>query len=232
MSDHRDEVDFGQAEELVQFGAEKSRLITLVAIFIACSVFVIIQALWSSYQFWADDSIPLVVCPKSFDLDAPVVMNTINDTGNQYVQDRWIRGFVRRYVLNSYPRTEEDAERFFTYVRDHSAGYVRDKYQAFLNEISGIKDKIGSNNTIRFYAKNSAEMRIRRNGDTLNQWTVEVDGYMVKNVGGSEERTVRTLRYVVESVPATRHNPDGLVVIDSNLDLIVDFVSGKSEGQK
>lgn len=217
---------------MIKENVEASRLAFYTYIFIACFLVLTFHAVYSIYDFAVDDSIPLVVCPRSFDLDAPVIMNTINDHNSVYIQDRWIKGFVRRFVRSNYPRTAEDAEPLFTYARDRSFGPVRDKFQAYLNDISEIREKIGSGNIIRFHPTNSSEVRIRRNGDISNQWTVEIDGYLTKDLNGREERTVRTLRYIIESAPATRSNPDGLYVVEANMEYIVDYVSGKKEGQE
>jgi hypothetical protein len=189
------------------------------------------HAFVSIYSLWTDKSIPLVVCPRSFELDAPVLMKTITDVESSYIQDRWIRGFIRRYVLNSYPRTEADAEPFYTYLQNHSKGAVQTKYEAYLNQIEEIKVRIASGNTLRFYATNSQDVRIRKNANS-GEWTVEIDGYLVKNYGGRQERSIKTLRYTVEAGSATRINPDGLYVTDADLEMLTDYVSGKKEGKE
>lgn len=227
MSKEKDSIEFSQTEELIKFGSERSKLVLLISGFIAFSVFLTVHALYSIYNHWTDQSIPLTICPKSFDLDSPVIMKPINQSDSVFVQDRWIRGFVRRLVLNSYPRTAEDAEVFFAHVRDVSEGDVKRKYESFIDDISSIKIFIRAGNTIRFYPKNSADIRIRPTDGRKDQWIVEVDGYLIKDMGGSQERTTPTLRYKIEARPATRTNPSGLAVVEVEMDRIADYVSGR-----
>jgi len=221
----KDSIDLGQTEGLVKFSAAKNKLLMLVSVFIAFSIFITGHALYSIYEMLTDDSIPMVICPRTDNLDAPVVMNVLKDTKELYIQDRWIRGFVRRYILNLFPRTQDDAEPFYTYVRDHSKGKVKVKYDAFLNDINRISESIKSGNKIMFYPKNSTEVRIDRTKHE-NEWIVEVDGYMIKQYNG-EERTTPTVRFTVEAGEPTKENPEGLYVTDLKTKVIADYVSGR-----
>lgn len=227
MAKEKDGIDFGQTEELVKFGAERSKLIILISAFIAFSGFLTAHALYSIYDHWTDQSIPLTVCPKSFDLDSPVLMTPINQTDSIFVQDRWIRGFVRKLILNSYPRTGADAEKFFPYMVSVTEGEVRHHYESFVNDMDAIKGLISAGSKIRFYAKNSTDIRIRPTDNRKDRWVVEVDGYLIKDLGGIQERSTPTLQYTIEARPATRSNPSGLVVVDAQMDKIADYVSGR-----
>lgn len=232
MSKDKDSIDFSQTEELVKFGSEKSKLMILVSIFIAFSFFLMIHAFVSIYNHWTDQSIPLTICPRSHDLDSPVIMKPITQSDNLFQQDRWIRGFVRKIILNSYPRTAEDAEKFFPYMVSISEGFVKRKYELYVNDIEAIKNYLRSGNIVRFYPKNSADLRIRKSDGKNDQWVVEIDGYMVKDIAGNQERTTPTLRYTIESRPATRTNPAGLVIVDTEIDKIADYVSGRKEKEQ
>lgn len=226
--ENRDEIDFSQTENLVKERTEFDRLYVLISVFIAFSLFLTMHAVYSIYDSWTDDSIPLTICPRSFDLDAPVLMKSIQENDQAYVQDRWIRGFIRRFVLNSYPRVPEDAEKFFQFAHDHSEGELQRKYRSFLNSMNEIRTALESRN-ISFYPKNSSEIRIRGSGNP-GQWVIEIEGYMVKDLGAGQERAPLTLRYVIEKRKPTRTNPDGLVVVDAKMDLIADYVSGRQYG--
>lgn len=227
MAKEKDGIDFSQTEDLVKFGSEKSKLLIIVALFIGLSCALTVHALYSIFTHWTDKSIPLVICPKSFDLDAPVLMTPVNQSDSVFVQDRWIRGFVRRVVLNSYPRTAEDMPRFFQNMKDMSEGSVARKYESFLNDIERIQTLIRGGNRIRFYVKNSNDMKIRPTEGRKDQWVVEIDGYLIKDIGGIQQRSTPTLRYTIETRPATRTNPSGLVVVDANMEQIADYVSGR-----
>lgn len=224
----KDQIEMEQVSDLIQVETHKNKFFVFVALWLAFSGFIFIHSLYSIYSFSVDKSIPLVVCPRSFDLDAPVLMNTISETKSTLAQDRWIRGFARRYILNAYPRTPDDAERFYEFVMNRSRGDVYTKYQAYMGDIDEIKTRIRSGYNIKFYPKDSSDMKIRR-GDGENRWVVEVDGYMVKNLGGKQERSTPRLRFVVESDLPTRYNPDGLYVIESNVEQVQDYVSGRKQ---
>lgn len=230
--DNKDGIDFEQTEGLIKNESEKNRLITLISIFIAFSLFLTIHAVKSIFEHWTDDSIPLVMCPKDFNLDTPVLLNPINQTDDFYKQDRWIRGFVRKVVLNSYPRTADDAETFFKYMESISESDVKRKYSSFLNDMSDIIAYIKAGSSIRFYPKSSGEMRIRLAEGRKDRWVVEVDGFLVKNAGTTQERTTPTLRYVIEARKATRDNPAGLVVVEAQTELFADYVSGRKKQEE
>lgn len=223
----KDSIDFEQTADLVKFGAEKSKIMIATSIFIAFSIFLTGHAIYSIYFHWTDESIPLVSCPKSFENDSPVLMEPIQQTDSVFNQDRWIRGFVRKVVLNAYPRTKDDAYEFFKFMRDVSEGSVRHKYETFLADIEQIGMTIEAGNMIRFYPKDSNKIRIR--SERVGRWVIEVDGYFVKSMGSSESRTNPTLRFVIEARSATRTNPNGLVVVEMDKEQIADYVSGKRE---
>lgn len=217
--------DFDQIEEKNK--AERT-LRFFLSIFIGLSLLLLFQALYSIFEFATDDSIPLVSCPKSYELNAPVILKSVSSS--ELTTDRWIRGFIGRYMKYQFPRTGEDAEKFFTYVKNHSTGSIKRKYQSYLKEMENIEKLINSGFYYKVYAKNSTEVRIRSIDNEENKrWIVEVDSYIVNMAGLDQVRTNPTLRYTVEAGKPTLTNPEGLYVVKSNMDEKVDYVSGREK---
>lgn len=200
----------------------------LAGIFIGLSLVILAHALYTTYQMLTDRTVPVVVCPRTFDLDAPVLMKTIDAKGLT-AQDRWIRGFVRRFVTHQFPRTVEDTKPFFEYVEKHSKGSINYKYRSLLKDITDIQDMVKNGFFYRFYPSSNSDLRIRTVQGTTNQWIVEIDGYLVKKLSITQERYTPTLRYTIESGQPTIDNPEGLYVIDGDIEQITDYVSGRKE---
>lgn len=233
MSDNNSNNDLdNQLNEFNEFHLERSSTLSWVIVFIALSVALIIHSGWSLIKMVTDDSIPLVVCPRTYDLDRPVLLETIEEKNELYVQDRWIRGFIRTYVMSLFPRTAEDANKFFSYIRDHSSGSVRIKYQGYLDDIKGIEDRIKSGSLIKFYPKTGDGLRIRptQKAGRQTEWVVEVDGYLNKGYENNAERTLPKVRFTVKAATPTKENPEGLVVSDLIIDdTIADLMSNRQK---
>lgn len=204
------------------------QLRVLCGIFIGLALFIIAHAMYTTYSMLTDRSIPVVSCPRSYDLDAPVLMKTIDKKGLKN-QDRWIRGFIRRFVTSQFPRTAEDAQTFFQYVIDHSKGMVNYKYRSIMKDIGEISKLIGAEHFFRFYPKDQNDIRIRSVQGTTNQFVVEIDGFLIKKMSLTQERFTPTLRYVVEIGEPNLDNPEGLYVIEGDIEQITDYVSGRKE---
>lgn len=201
---------------------------TLAGIFIGLSLVILVHAIYTTYQMLTDRSVPVVVCPRQFDLDAPVLMKTIDAKGLK-AQDRWIRGFMRRFITMQFPRTDKDVKSFFEYVENHSKGHINYKFRSLLKDVEDIKDMVKNGFFYRFYPKSPDDLRIRPVQGYENRWIVEVDGYLIKNLSITRERYTPTLRYTVETGLPTIDNPEGLYVIDGDIEQITDYVSGRKE---
>lgn len=229
MSDDKDNLH--QEDALGQIAKKEilsGQLKTLAGLFIGLALVIIAHAGISMYNMLSDRSVPVVVCPRSFDLDAPVIMKTIDARGLKN-QDRWIRGFMRRFITSLFPRTKEDAKSFFQYVIDHSKGDINYKYKTLMVDIDEVSDMIKNEYYYRFYPKDNNDVRIRTVQGTNNRWVVEIDGYLIKRMSLTQERFTPTLRYVVEAGEPTIDNPEGLYVIEGDVEQITDYVSGRKE---
>ncbi len=204
------------------------RVVFLSSVCIGLFLVIAFHALFTIYRMLGDNSIPVVVCPRTYDLDAPVVMDTIDRTGIT-AQDRWMRGFMRRFITSQFPRTGAEVEPFFQYVVNHSEGAVQYKFEAYLNDAKKIAELVEYGTYYRFYPKDSKDMRIRKVDGTDNEWVVEIDGFLVRKMGPYQERFTPTLRYTVRAGPATLQNPEGLYVIEDSSEQVIDYVSGKKE---
>lgn len=222
-------LDKDDADFIIQKDVEYSLFLKILIVLISICIVYIYHTTVSIIKYASDDSIPVVSCPKEYVVDSPVVMKTIKDAPSKE-KDRWIRGFIRRFVLAQFPRTKEDAGRSFKYAADHSMDEVYTKYSSLYNDHEKIANQI-ENNYYRFYPKMGSsgyEIRIR-NGSSENEWYVEVEGYLIKRMSNNEERYFPTLKYKVVADKATMHNPEGLYVSEANMERITDYVSGTKE---
>jgi hypothetical protein len=230
-------IDLKETEEMVERDRSSSALMRVSLILASVSIFFVIHNIISIGHYLADDSVPLVDCPRSFSLDAPVLMKSIVNEGAQ-VQDRRLRGFIRRFITAQLPRTEKDVTPFFDFIVNHSKNYVQDRYQSFLNGKGEIANFISSGYYLRFYPKftlaelgndprltDNSALKIRKS-DTPGAYVIEQEGYLVKKMNRIQERTIITLRYEVEVGKPTLHNPEGLYVVGANIDKVTDFISG------
>jgi hypothetical protein len=226
-----DSIDDNDTKDLRERSTENSKLSFLVFVFAALSVVMAIYSAYSIIYFTTDRSVPLVACPRNFVLDAPVLMKTIREE-TPIVQDRWIRGFTRRFIEAQFPRTGLDVKPFFSYVSTHSDGDVHTKFSSLLEEHVEVEHIVSGGSFYRFYPKHvelsSSAVRIRA-VTPGKEWVVEVDGYLVKKMGQVTERFTPTLRYTVESKKPTIENPEGLYVTEGTIEQITDYVSETKE---
>jgi hypothetical protein len=222
-------IDKKDTEKLIQKEVEYNFFMKLIILVISLSIVYIYHSVTSITYYLFDNSIPIVSCPKAFINDAPVVMKTLKD-GGPMEKDRWIRGFVRRFVLAQFPRTKDDVKKSFLYVKEHSTDSVKYKFEKLFNDAEKIGEAI-DNNHYQFYPKtgdSGYEIRIRP-GELKDEWYVELDGYIIKKMNNNEERYFPTLKYKIISGKATISNPEGLYVSEANIERIVDYVSVKKE---
>lgn len=234
MSDDKNKTDVNdQLKDFSENEKENTKAIREVILFSALGLALILHSGYSVFQMLFDDSIPLVVCPREYDLDKPVIMTTIDQNNEAYIQDRWLRGFVRSYVMSLFPRTEADVVSFFTYIKNHSSPEIAYKYQGFLDSEDGIRRLVESGQSIKFYPKAGNGLRIRPTqslGNKQTEWVIEVDGFFNKGGKNVSERTLPTIRFTVESTAATKLNPEGLVVTELIFDdSIADKVSSRKK---
>jgi hypothetical protein len=214
---------------LVEKEAATNSLSLVAGVFLAIAVFLSISSIIDIARVLNDNTIPLVTCPRAFELDAPVLMKTVA-LSDKDIKDKWIKGFMRRVMQSQFPRSVSDAERSLKYVVNHSEGRVHKRYLGFLNDLEPFKVLLQGHFFYAFYPTNSLSIRIRGTG-TSGEWAVEVDGFMIRYVGNKEERTTPTLRYVIKAGDHTMENPEGLYVIDSNILEYADYVSGRKENK-
>lgn len=231
MANNKDNLPNEQEDALSQIAKREvlsGQLKTLAGLFIGLSLVIIAHAIWTTVKMLGDRSVPVVVCPRTYDLDAPVLMKTIDAKGLQN-QDRWIRGFMRRFITMQFPRTKEDVPTFFDYVVKHSTGDINYKFSSLLKDVGDISDMVKNGFYYRFYPKSDNDLRIRTVQGKNNQWIVEIDGYLIKRMSVTQERYTPTLRYTVEAGTPTIDNPEGLYVIEGDVEQITDYVSGRKE---
>jgi hypothetical protein len=228
---NKDKSSSSQDDALSQIAKREvlsSGLRNLAGIFIGLALLIVAHAIFTTYKMLSDRSVPVVTCPRVYDLDAPVLMKTIDAKGIQ-AQDRWIRGFMRRFITMQFPRTAQDVQPFFEYIEKHSKGDINYKFRSLLKDVNDIRDMVKNGFFYRFYPKSADDLRIRTVQGYNNRWVVEIDGYLVKKMSITQERYTPTLRYVVEAGVPTFDNPEGLYVIEGDIEQITDYVSGRKE---
>ena len=222
-------IDEKETYDLVERDRASTRVNAVAYLFVAISLAYALHSVYSIGQYLIDDSVPLVNCPKTYALDAPVIMQTIRSDSIQS-QDRWIRGFMRRFITSQFPRTSEDVTPFFKYVIEHSAGMVQRKYKSLLVEENEIKAFIGYGFNYRFYPKftDGSELKIRKT-DNPKQVIVEIDGFLVKKMAKVTKRYSPTMKYKLEIGTPTLKNPEGITVLETDIEQITDYISGTKE---
>jgi len=203
---------------------ETTRLSVALSLYIAGVVFISLFSIYKIFFYLTSNEVSLVSCPKSTQLDTPVTLTPISfeDPGEQ---EMWIRGFVRKYVTSLFPRTGEDVKPFLDYVINHSEGTIKRKYESFKANIQDYTSLVDSGYLIKFYPKSTVGTRIRLKEPGV--WIVEIDGYMIKQMRLADERSTPTLRFTVETTQKNSLNPEGLVVTETNVEQIIDYVSGR-----
>lgn len=216
-----------EVSELDTKEVEARKLSLMALLFVAGSLAATTLNLSDMITKFFDDNVAVVVCPRDFTLDAPVVMLPVRDA-SLMVQDRWIKGFIRRYILAQFPRMPSDVEPNLSYLINHSTGSAKKRYQAYGRHKSDMKQTISSGSFYSFYPKATQEIEIRAT-DVKGIWIINVNGYLVRYVGLGEERTFPQLFYRVVAGKITRTNPEGFYVEDTNVTEITDWVSGKTK---
>jgi hypothetical protein len=214
---------------LLEKEAASSRLNIVAGAFLAVAAFLSVTCLVDIINIVGDDSIPLVACPKAYDLDAPVLMKTIKSSGAAE-KDKWVKGFIRRFIQAQFPRSPLESKASLEYVAAHARGAVKRRYEGYLDRLKEFNKLLDDNYYYSYYVSNSLDTRIRASGSS-GEWAVEVDGFLVRSAGTLEERTSPSLHYVIRAGEHTMANPEGLYVIDSNLLEVADYVSGR-KGKK
>ncbi len=218
-----------ETTDLIENHAASRALSRISFVFVAFSIAFTLHSVYSIMRYLTDKSVPLVVCPRSYYLDAPILLQPVR-TADAFVRDRWIRSFMRRFVTSSFPRVSKDIRPFWEYVASHSTGAVMRKYRKRLKEEREIAIAIDGGFHYRFYPKTDpTAFRIRPDAENKDEWTIEIDGYMVKKLGMLQERYTPTLKYKVAAVRPDIDNPEGLVVIESSIEQITDYVTGSKE---
>ena len=213
-----------QIDALLERDAHFSNVHYFYMAVVSFSIVISCFGLYYGIHYIIDDEVPVVECPASYTLDAPVTLPPISKQSAKQ-KDSWIKGFMRRYINSSFPRKPEDVVEFLTFVANHSTGAVNVKYKNLLNASDRYKDEVLSR-SIRFYPSGNEKFRIRQiKGDS---WSVEIDGFLVKQVGDAENREQVVLKYDVEGVVQTAENPEGLVVTYEDR-IYTDFVTGNQE---
>jgi hypothetical protein len=222
-------IDKKDADLLVKKELEYSMFIRILLVLIAICIVYIYYTINSIIKYSSDDSVPIVSCPKEYVVDAPVIMKTIKESSLKE-KERWIRGFMRRFVLAQFPRTKDDVQKSFKYIKDHSLDEVYHKYNSLYADSEKISDQIESS-YYKFYPKmNNTGYELRISSSSIEgEWFVEIDGYLIKRMSNNEERYFPTLKYKVVSGKATMENPEGLYVSEATMERITDYVSGKKE---
>lgn len=221
MSDNK------ELRSLIEEDAHSNRLTVMASLFLAFALFVGGHSIYKIIQLSVDNSVPIVNCPKAYSLDAPVILKPVAESETKN-KDRWVRGFVRRFVHNQFPRVKEDVAPFLSWVTAHTRGGIHSKYGELARNSSTVENMVDNGYFFRFYPKDSEDVRIRAS-DVPGKWVVEIEGYLIKRTGSTEERTSPTLRYEIEADKATLDNPEGLYVTSTNIEVITDYVSGRKK---
>ena len=210
--------------ELEENRTEQSRAMDLMGILLGILFFILIHNISSIYDMYTDESIPLVQCPRNFQNDRPVLMNTMA-TASDVAVDNWIRSFVVTYIRARYPRSFEDVEPMYNYVKTRSKGEEREKFESRIDSIKELANQVGFGTYIKFYFKDTQKIRIRKIESKIGAWIVSVDGYMHKR-GSRMEKTQPTINLTVEKGIPILSNPEGLYVTNYEVKYLTDPISG------
>ena len=228
MSDNGNEENLIDKEALSGLNAKdeaRIKMLNLMGVLIGLVALMIFHNLYSIYSMATDNSIPLVMCPKSFDLDRPIVLKTLEKSDKVDV-DNMIKGFSLAFVMRLFPRTPEDAEPFYQYIADHTEGILKKKYEARLDSIKKIKSSIEIGNFTKLYIADSQDIKIRKLSNE-DGWKVIMKGYLHKRKIGRMEKTQPKIELDIRYVGATRENPEGFIVDKYVIRHIVDPISGE-----
>ena len=217
-------IDPREIKDLLDKDTSTNWLLVTSGIVIAASIFLSFQAITSIFRSLRDDTLPLVSCPNSYSLDAPTILRTLKSSSLRE-KDRFIRGFVRRAIVNQFPQSSSEAEPSLRWLVGHTTKPLRTEYEAYLDDLKKFNALIETNHFKTFYAKDVNSVRIRNVAQ--GEWIVEVDGFFVVRRGEYEERTTPTLTMTIITSDSTLENPEGLFITRTNIDKISDYVSGR-----
>lgn len=204
-------------------------LTTLSGVMIAFSCAAVVLCYMMVNNLKNNDQAPVVACPKSFDLDAPVTLKPLESlSAEQYEKHAF--GFVRRFVTNQYPRSSSEVEASLSYLKAHSKGEIARRWLAYEEEINNYKRNLDSGKIIKVYPINGERWRISKNGSS--GFIVEFDAWVIRENGVGRESEASTVRYLIEKGPYTVDNPEGLYVMNDVIETTKDPVSGESKYER
>lgn len=218
-----------QTDEMAELYVKKDAQDSVVILCtIASGLFLLLTVhfVYGIFDKLHDRSIFLVECPKSYELDSPVLLPVLKDASPKS-KDQWVRGFIRKFVTRQFPRNKHDTEEFLRFTMERSRGPVKKMFEERYSNLDKFNQLLDGGYVYSFYPKNSLDVRIR--AASSGRWVVEVDGTLVHQLKEFEARTFPTLRYVVEAGPVTLENPDGLYVVEANTEVYADYVSGEKK---
>lgn len=218
-------IDKSELASLDAKDTARIKLLNLIGVLIGLIALMVVHDVYSIFKMATDESLPQVMCPRSFDLDRPVILKTLSKAAPKDM-DNLIKGFALTFTNRMFPRTPEDAEPFFQYVANHTEGLFKKKYEARIKDIKKIKDSIAVGNYSKFHVANSQDIKIRKLSGG-NSWVVILKGYLSKRKIGRMEKTQPTIEMTIRYVGAKKSNPEGFVVDSIMFKHIVDPISGE-----
>lgn len=221
-----DKVTSDELKELQEKDNQEGKLAKALGLLVGLVILTIAHNFYSIYQMATDDSVVFVQCPRQFNLDRPVIMKKMEDASNLQL-DNWIRSFAINFAMKLHPRTKEDAQPFFEYIKNHTQGYIQKKYEARLSDIEEIAKDISIGNKRKFYIKNSNNIQIRKIKGKNTQWKVVIQGYLHSKSLANLEKTQPRIEMVISPVKPTIYNPEGLLVENFEIIHIKDTISGE-----
>jgi hypothetical protein len=232
MSDENDNnlndeslIDKSDLAELDKKDSARISLLNAMGILIGLVALMVFHNIYSIYHMATDDSIPQVMCPRSFDLDRPVILKTL-DKADVVDIDNLLKSFALTFTTRLFPRTKEDAQPFFEYIANHTEGIFQKTYEARLAAIDKIRSSIEIGNYSKFYVADSQNLKIRKI-DGKESWKIIFTGYLSKRKIGRMQKTQPTIEMTVRYIGAKKHNPEGLIVEGIMFKHIVDPISGE-----
>jgi len=224
--DLEDIIDDKELSELKEKSDAEGKLITLIGAVIGLVLMMMLHNFYSIYDMVTDDSISFVKCPRSFELDRPVVLKRFEDSDTKVI-DTWIKSFSTTYILNLFPRTAEDVEPFFNYIKNHSEGWTKKRFIARLESLKSIKKEVSTNNFSKFYFKDSSQIKIRKISSVGTiKWKIVLEGFLHKKQGTYSEKSQPKVEMIIRKIKPTITNPEGLIVEEIVSAHIIDPVSG------
>jgi len=145
-------------------------------------VAVIFSAVGGTVSNFTDNSVMSYSCPAAGVLDAPVELEQLDHLSDGLQYTNLVKGFVRRMVRWTHPRSAKEARIFYPLVVRHSSGDVQKDYRARLDDMNSVEAAISSKKYAALYPLNEEEIKIRKiNGEP--KWIVQFEANRVKRVG-------------------------------------------------